>query len=214
MRKFYFLSLLLAITTTLFIGCTKEGPEGPVGATGAQGPAGGPGTPGPGATYSAWFKTTEAGWEPGHAEFFAQYSFQKPAPLVTQVVMDQGVVLGYMKGDPIYANSATPNAIFQLPYSVGMNYYDDIPVTWTDVYDMVIPSPGKLVFLYKSDYPWTAADLGEISFRYIIITGTIAGRGNAAPTYGGYTVSELKALPYEKVATLFNIPAEGSNLEK
>ena len=45
-------------------------------------------------------------------------------------------------------------------------------------------------------------------YRYILIPGSVAGGRNANPGVGGtgYTEAEIKAMPYERVCTLFNIP--------
>ncbi|HTD92809.1 MAG TPA: collagen-like protein [Chitinophagaceae bacterium] len=211
MRKFRLLSLTLLSITLIAISCTKEGPEGPAGTPGTQGPAGSPGAPGtPGAgitTYSPWF-VTGSGWleittptEPNYGEVFY---FPKTAASVTQTIIDQGVVLCYMKGDPglAVADAATP---FQLPYSFGFGF------GYIDHYDFTL-TPGKIRFLYKSDNPWTAAQLVGVTFRYVTIPGTVAGRG-VEQTYEGYTAAQLKAMPYSQVAELFHIPADGTNIK-
>ncbi len=213
MRKLRTLSLLLVAIAFISVSCTKEGPEGPVGATGAQGPAGTPGPAGPagpagpGVTYSAWFLTGN-GWvesDPTNPNFYGEvFHFNRAAPSLTQAVIDQGVVLCYMKGDPNLVPPAVNNP-FQLPYTVGVGF------GFVDLYDFAL-SAGNIRFLYKSDFAWDATDLATISFRYITIPGTTAGRG-AVATYAGHTIEEIKAMPYEQVAALFNIPAEGSNIQ-
>lgn len=207
MRKFTSLSLFCLAITFLAVSCTKEGPEGPAGATGPQGPGGTPGATGPagpvgpGATYSPWF-LTGAGWIEGDAlDYNAALVFDKTAPGVTQTIIDNGVVLAYGKGFPLGTNTAPE--VVQLPFTEAYN---------VDHYFFVL-NPGKIRFLYSfAIAPYEAGDLATISFRYITIPGTVAGRGMAT-TYGGYSAEELKAMPYEKVASLFNIPAEGSNIK-
>ena len=220
MRKNKLLSLLTLAITFIAISCTKEGPEGPVGATGVQGPPGvqgpqgdqgdqGPPGTGGGVTYSAWFVTGN-NWVTT-PNYLAELIFVKTAPAVTQSIIDQGVVLAYMKGDPLYSGSLQENSVFQLPYIVGPNSFS----TWTDVFDFGIETPGQIIFFYKSDNPWSAADLVDVQFRYIIIPGTtLGGRGiSGGTTYEGYTKDELKAMSYDEVARLFNIPAEGTNIQ-
>lgn len=210
MRKFRTLSLLFLAISFLAVSCTKEGPEGPVGASGAQGPAGAPGAAGPagpigpGATYSAWF-VTGTGWVTT-PDYAAELIYKKAAPAVTQAIIDQGVVLAYMKGDPLYEGTPQFNTAFQLPYTAGVGF------GFQDVYDYGVEAPGEIVFFYKSDFAWGPSDLAIVSFRYIVIPGTVAGRG-VEKTYGGYTKDELKKMPYSQVASLFNIPAEGSNIK-
>lgn len=213
MRKFNSLSLLLLSTLFIAVSCTKEGPEGPVGATGAQGPAGSNGAPGPagppgpsgGATYSTWQVTTAANWETT-PDYAVEFMYTRTAPSVTQAIIDQGVVLAYMKGDPTYEGTPQFNTVFQLPYSIGTGF------GWTDIYDFGIEAPGEILFFYKSDFAWTEDELGLISFRYITIPGTVAGK-SGEKRYGGYTKEELKAMPYEDVIRTFHIPENGSNLE-
>ena len=96
--KFIFqmkLSLLLTGTLALFLaGCVKEGPQGPDGPQGPAGPAGptGPagedGTGGSGLDFAV-FETTvlTTDWQGSYVEF--------PAAIVTETVMNEGVVLVY-----------------------------------------------------------------------------------------------------------------------
>lgn len=210
MRKFRLLTLSSLAIIFIASSCTKEGPEGPAGATGAQGPAGTPGAPGtPGAgvtTYSAWF-VTGAGWTEATAAdpYYGEVLYYlKAAPVVTQQIIDQGIVLCYMKGDPLLdaPANATP---FLLPYTIGTGF------GFNDQYDFTL-TPGNIRFLYKSNNPWEAEDLEVISFRYVVIPGSIAGR-STTPTYGGYTRDQLKGMTYQQVASVFNIPADGSNIQ-
>lgn len=213
MRKFSSLSLLLLSTLFIAVSCTKEGPEGPVGATGAQGPAGSNGAPGPagpagpsgGATYSTWVVTTPANWVTT-PDYAVEFMYTRTAPSVTQAIIDQGVVLAYMKGDPIYEGTPQFNTVFQLPYTVGVGF------GWTDIFEYAVEAPGAIRFFYKSDFPWDEDGLGLISFRYITIPGTLAGK-SSSPRYGGFTKEELKAMPYEEVIRTFHIPEEGTNIQ-
>ena len=59
----------------------------------------------------------------------------------------------------------------------------------------------------------TTADPGAIpgggnGFRYVLIPGGVSGGRGVNPGVGGtgYTEAELKAMPYEQVCALFNIP--------
>jgi hypothetical protein len=221
MRKFSLLSLLLLAFAFIATNCTKEGPEGPAGATGAQGPAGAAGTPGtpgaPGAgvtTYSPWFTTVAADWQDSYAPpYWALWGFQKAAPGVTQAIMDNGVVLAYMKNWTYYDDVTdgplkNANTVVQLPYKVDIDFQD--------LYDYAIPAPGTIDFLYKSGFQtWFDTDIAGTSFRYVIIPGSVAGgkSPNSGPTFEGYTKDQLKAMTYEQVAAIFKIPATGSNIQ-
>lgn len=195
MRKLYFFVLLAG---TIFISCSKAKD----GKDGEPGPAGTANV-----IYSSWF-VTGSGWvestdatTPYHGEIFY---FSKAVPGVTQAIIDNGVVLSYIKGEPLLDGTPAGTSVFQLPYTIGMGY------DFLDVYDFAL-TPGNIRYLYKSDDPWEAADLAAISFRYVIIPGGVAGRGTT-PTYNGHTVEELKKMSYAEVAALFSIPAEGTNI--
>ena len=61
------------------------------------------------------------------------------------------------------------NHVFPLPHLMETGF------GFTDLWDFVLNAPGKIRFLYKSDKPWTFAELATISFRYIIVPGDVAG---------------------------------------
>lgn len=221
MRKFSSLPILFLAITFLAVSCTKEGPEGPAGATGAQGPAGatgstgatgatgatgpqgpvGPAGPqGPAGTanviYSSWFTLT--GW---HDSTLADHGLSKidykDAPGVTASVISNGVVLGYI------APSASSTFAYAMPWIVtAVN--PNIMVSY-------IPTVGRMVFLNK---PLNSTSTGIVPsatyvYRYVIIPGGVAGGRFATVGNSGYTVEQLKAMPYEQVAQIFAIPATG-----
>jgi len=216
MRK-YRSTCLLFISILFIVSCTKEGPEGPVGATGPQGATGATGPAGPAgpqgaqgqttAIYSPWF-LTGAGWtSTGAVTYLARFLYDRPSTVITQTVMDQGLVLGFMKGEPNTPTLATQ--VFPLPYSIGNG------AGFLDQYELILNAPGNVRFLYKSDAPWTAADLAVISFRYVVIPGSVTGgRGvNSITTYEGYTAEQLKAMSYSQIRTVFNLPEDGTNIK-
>src|SRR5688572_28574789 len=176
MRKHILPCLFFIFILCLVVSCTKEGPEGPVGATGPQGATGSTGPAGPAGpqgaqgttnvTYSPWFLTGAAGWSAANAvPYGARFAFDRASTVITQTIMDQGLVLGFIKGEPNTATLATQT--FSLPYSVGNGF------GFLDQYELVLNAPGNVRFLYTSDEPWAAADLAVISFRYLVIPGSI-----------------------------------------
>jgi hypothetical protein len=188
MKKFKLLSVLIALSVLLF-SCSKEGPAGPQGETGLQGPAGPQGPAGSAnVIYSPWF-LTGSGWDTlTYASNYGAYAtYDKAASGITQAIIDNGVVLAYMKGDP---TTGLADEVFPLPYTVGVGY------GFTDLWDFVLNAAGNIRFLYKSDYPWDIATLGDISFRYIIIPGGVAGG----------RMLDLRRMTYEEVCKLYNIP--------
>jgi len=177
----------------IFFSCSKQGPAGPQGTTGLQGPVGSPGSQGQTGSanviYSSWF-LTGSGWDTtGASNYKAIAIFDKAAPAITQSILDSGLVLCYMKGDP---TTGLSNQVFPLPYSVGIG----TGLGFVDLWDFVLDAPGNIRFLYKSDNPWTLAELATISFRYIVIPGGVAGGRMLDP----------RKMTYEQVCTLYNIP--------
>jgi hypothetical protein len=216
MRKLRLLSLL-SLTILIVASCTKEGPEGPVGATGATGLPGSTGATGPAGatgqtnvTYSAWFTTTAANWvDTYQAPYWALFSYPKAAPGVTQAIMDNGIVLSYMKNWTLLDDNFNPAksaTIVQLPYIADPDLLD--------FYDFVLESVGTIRYMYKSNFQtWSNTELAGTSFRYVLIPGSIAGGKGTEPRYNGFTATELKAMPYAKVAQMFNLPADGTNIQ-
>ena len=219
MRNFRLFSLLLLMIGFIASNCTKEGPEGPVGATGPQGPSGSNGTggtqgpqgpSGPAGTanvvYSAWYTTvtgdyTTTGVEP----YAATLLFDKAATGVTQTVIDNGVVLCYMKDFTSGTLLTTRSTdVVQLPY-----VSDLVNV---EFYDFTLNAPGNIRFLYKALTPLSALQVTGTSYRYVIIPGGVLG----GKPVNGYAKSSdaaaLKNLSYADVCRKFNIPAEGTNI--
>jgi len=184
MKNLKLISVITALAVLAF-NCSK-GPAGPQGAAGPQGPAGPTGSPN--VIYSPWFLTGN-GWDsitnaPGYG---AYGTFDQAASGITQSVIDNGVVLAYMKGDP---TTGLANDVFPLPYSIGLGF------GFTDLWDFVLNAPGNIRFLYKSDNPWYLYQLAGISFRYIIVPGGVAGG----------RMLNLKKMSYQEVCRLYNIP--------
>jgi hypothetical protein len=222
MRKYNSACLLFISILFIAVSCTKEGPEGPAGAQGAQGSPGGSGPAGPAGpqgttnvTYSPWVTSTPANWvanDPtltGATEGIAMY--KRTAAGVTAAMIDQGLILCYMKGTANNASGIVPNIVVQLPYS----YVEDGAI---DYYGFAIPAPGNIYFTYKTNlsaFALSAAQLGLFAYRYVLIPGSVAGgRGiSSVTTYEGYTAEELKAMSYSQVAQLFNLPADGTNIQ-
>lgn len=220
MRKIKLLSLLFLAITFLAVSCTKEGPEGPAGATGAQGPAGGSGPAGPagptgptgpagptgptGPTgtanviYGAW--VPEGAWADTSMASInvgggLARRFIVAAPALSNTILDQGVVLTYIKTD------LSPNSPILLPWNIsaGANLLQVASRATTQ----------KIVyFFYFVNAPTTqpTGALGaNAQFRYILIPGGVAGRTtDIAGT--GHTLDEIKAMPYKEVCKLLRIP--------
>jgi hypothetical protein len=234
MRKFSSLSLLALAITFIVVSCTKEGPEGPAGVQGAQGPTGATGTAGAtGATggtgaqgpvgpagpqgpvgtanviYSAWV-TEPANWGADTAMLSLNGGNAKrfivAAPSLSQAVLDQGVILAYVKGGVTSNNpialpynvplaSALPNNIETVDYRASLNKI-------TYVFYILNNTSAPIIF--------TNINSGA-QFRYVLIPGAVSGgRGiNAEKTaqINGqlYTESQLKAISYADMCRMLKI---------
>ena len=223
MRKLRPISLLLLAFVFIAVNCTKEGPEGPAGAQGPQGPAGssggagatgpaGPAGPtgpigptgpqGPAGTanviYSPWFTLT--GW---HDSTMTDQGLVKvdyrDAPGVTAAIISNGVVLSYTapSSSSTYANplpwlvtSVNPNIMLSYRPSVGRMVYYNVTINSTT--GGIVPSASYV-------------------YRYVLIPGGVAGGRTMNVAGTEYTIDQLKAMPYEDLIDLLNIPLNGSN---
>lgn len=222
MRKFSSLSLLFLAISFIAVSCTKEGPEGPAGATGPQGPAGiagstgatgatgatgpqgpvGPvGPQGPAGTanviYSNWFSFATTDWvDTTMTNLGTVRRANKFTASVTQSVVDGGVVLGY------FATSLPAVGAYTLPFitntTPALNIAHLATAGRVIFYAGVVQTGGGAV-----NIPATYA------FRYVIIPGGVAGGRSATVGNTGYTADQLKAMPYEDVVRVLNIPANG-----
>ena len=196
-RKFTsaFWFLLIVLMGGLQFSCSKDGPAGPQGAAGPQGPAGAAGSAGPAGSanviYSAWFLTGSSGWDTVAANtgtYGAYAMYDKTVAGLTQDIIDNGIVLAYMKGDP---TTGLADDVFPLPYTIGPGF------GFTDHWDFVLNTAGNIRFLYKSDFPWTPTELAGISFRYVIVPGGVASVGR---------VRDPRKMTYDEVCQAYGIP--------
>ena len=226
MRKFRLLSLLLLAIAFITINCTKEGPEGPAGAAGAQGPAGGSGPAGPGGPigpsgpagpigpvgpagpqgpagtanviYTAWTNFNVANWTAVQNIFgIDQRRYPIPAPGITQTMLDNGVVIVYIKFSGV-ANTAYPLPMVEsIAGSGGLQNLQNINTLSTITLRFFnangVGDPGT----FGSPNQW----------RYVLIPGGIAGgrSANGSGPYMGYTEQQLRAMPYSEICRIFNI---------
>ena len=222
MRKFRLLSLLLLAIAFIAINCTKEGPEGPVGSTGAQGPTGIPGATGAagpagptgpagttgatGATgpagtanviYSAWTNFVNATWSGAVTEFGKTVrNYPAVAPGITQSMLDQGVVLSYIK----FFNPA--NTPYPLPSVI--NGVNTLGVSSSVFIELALG-----ILRIKHMNITDNLDPGIISnstqYRYVLIPGGVAGGRTTGVGGTNYTAAQVRAMSYAQVCTVFNI---------
>lgn len=233
MKKLIISSALFFACAALFTSCKKgdtgpqgpqgvQGPAGPTGPTGIigqsgnvgpQGPAGPQGIQGPqgptgaavGIIYSNWLTTTGSWTSSGAGTYSASFLNSKAAPSLTQGIMDNGIILGYIRNFPV---GITPTYVNNQPQSLP---YQEVTSGWVDRYDFVAPFPGTIYFLYKSTAAWGTTQINPINVRYVLISGNTAGGRFVDGPAAGYTVSQIKSMSYSQVTSLFSIPENGTN---
>ncbi len=201
MKQFKPLMPVLA-AALLMLSCTKEGPEGPQGPQGNPGPQGTQGTAGAqGSTgtanviYSGWLSFQQA-----QRDSTIDNSKLKvnhiPAAQLTQEIIDNGVVLVYIR---------FLTSVMQLPYT---SYAGSKANTVS-----FLPKPQRIFITRFTHDNSGSLGFGAIQFRYILVPGGVAaGRyaGDAEKKLtingGTYTVAQLKAMSYDQVSALLNIP--------
>ena len=233
MRNFRLYSIVILAISFVIISCTKEGPEGPVGGTGAQGPQGIPGATGPaGATgpvgptgavgpvgpagpvgpqgpagvtnviYSAWYAPATTDWLdttiglPG-----AVKRARIAAPGITLPFLQSGIVLVYMAFTP-----ATTARTYQLPTSLSQG-------TTVPLHFGYVTEPGKMIYYYGNLNGTTTTTVFNTNyqFRYVLIAGSVLGGRMMSGAAAGYTEEQLRAMSYDSIRSMFNIPENGTN---
>jgi hypothetical protein len=224
MRRYPLLLLVLAAIVFIGVDCTREGPEGPVGAQGPQGPAGAggaagtPGAPGaPGAAgtpanviYSNWVTSPYASRDTT-VDGTCLRVRHLDAPLLTTSILNSGVMLCYMRVGSIgpyllpYTSDAggatnSVNAIFQTQkILVYRHTFNNCRFTLADPQAF----PGQVVMVNLPQ---------SLEYRYVLIPGLVLGgrqssSANGEAIYeGGYTAAQLKAMTFEQIAQIYNIP--------
>ena len=215
MRKLRLLSLLLLAFTFLIINCTKDGPQGPAGPAGPQGPPGvtggfgpvGPAGPqgptGPAGTanviYSSWAAfSTWADTTIANPSLGVVSRSLRAAPGVTTAVLTSGVVLNY------WNNAGTTELLLPTSYNSGTS-----AMSLNAIIDA-----GKIIYFIANlnTASATGASVGG-QVRYVIIPGGVAGGRMVTGPASGHTVDELRAMSYQQIVGMFNIPLNGSNIQ-
>jgi hypothetical protein len=161
--------LLLAFTVITFTRCAKDGAQGPAGLDGQNASI----------YYSEWF--SPAAWSGTSGDWY----FSASAPDLTQNVVENGVILGYvwLDGDVYSSTTVRP-----LPASA-------LGANWS----FLIHQYGAIEF--TSDM--ISKPLSTHKFRFIAIPGTSVALKSAIVKYK--TINELKNMPYKEACVLFNV---------
>ncbi|MDP9042677.1 MAG: hypothetical protein M3N30_11910, partial [Bacteroidota bacterium] len=142
------------------------------GSTGPAGPAGAAGPAGPDSiVYSPWIPLAFT-----YNSTDTAFEDTLIAPSITKGILDSGVILTYI-------NAADQNGNYHvIPTSalVTLSIFEDFSI-------------GKINLVSINDY-------STLPYRYVTIPGSMkAGASAAEQKIKGYTVQELKAMPYEQV---------------
>ncbi len=184
-----------------------QGPQGVAGAQGATGPQGPVGPQGPAGTanviYSSWVEPAAAAWRDTILSG-SNYSINHiNATSITTTILSQGTVLAYVRNK--FGSNDGP---FPLPYTQG---FFSNNATGTISY---LPAAGKMFYTcYRHDNfnPTIQPTLRE--FRWVVIPGGVSDNLFESGPAAGYTVNQIKAMSYDQVAVLFNLPANGTNVK-
>jgi hypothetical protein len=142
---------------------------------GSTGPAGPAGPAGPDSVaYSAWTPLALT-----YVAADTLFEETITAPSITQAILDSGIILSYV-------NFQEQNGTYHVIPTVGLlgaALFEDFSV-------------GKINIASVQDY-------STLPYRYVTIPGSLK-TGNSASTQKvkGYTIQELKAMPYEQVQQL------------
>ncbi len=228
MRKFRLLSLLALAIAFIAVSCTKEGPEGPAGATGPQGPVGANGATGPtgplgptgpagptGPTgpqgppgtanviYSSWLTVALSSpvIDSSFADFGLCKRWYRSAPSVTTAILDNGLVLSYWRVSSVIYSTLP----YQFPVGPSTYYLGALPVSTNGA-----TPGGKIIFftsIFGAGAGWAPNTSAET--RYVVIPGVVGGGRSAGVGGTNYTPDQVRAMSYEQVCQVFNIPASG-----
>lgn len=141
---------------------------------GSTGPTGATGPAGPAGPDSVLYSP----WTPLALTYVtADTLFEETitAPAITQAILDSGVILSYV-------NFKEQNGTYHVLPTVGLlgqGFFEDFSVGAINI---------NSVFDYST-----------LPYRYVVIPGSLKAGNSANPKIKGYTIQELKAMPYEQV---------------
>ncbi|MBN1144326.1 MAG: collagen-like protein [Bacteroidales bacterium] len=188
MRKSLFLFALPMLALALLIGCEgDEGPAGPKGDKGDQGDQGTQGVQGETGTanviYSDWITPLEGSWRDTTIMGSPLKINHLNVPLLTQAILDQGVIICYSK-------SPDGKNIMNLPYDINSGA---VAVTVN-----FRPFLQRIIFYNaKQDGTGGLAMSDDLSWRYVLIPGGVPATKSTV---------DLASLSYEEVCEMFDIP--------
>lgn len=177
--------LLTSLVLVLFMENCKKGDTGPQGPAGPQGPQGPVGAPD--VTYSDWFTPTP--WIKDTVFGIWGFKYNKPAPAITQPILDSGVVLVYGKLLGYNPSVWPTNQVAQLPILIT---YKQSGNTQTDTWS-ALASAGNLRIRFVNNTNEYNVIATQHQFRYVIIPGGKKG-------------ARVAQLTYEELCNTYHIP--------
>jgi hypothetical protein len=167
------LFLMASVIILGMLSC-KKGDVGPAGPAGPAGAVGAAGAPGPDSILtSSWMAVSMTDTTFNSNPYFIE---EIPAQAITQRILDNGIVLGYLQ----YLDANNGTNIFNASEAVNVTY-----------------SLGNVELLSGTD--WT----GVFNFRYVVVPGTLTvGNSIVSGPAKGLTKSELQKMNYKDVQKL------------
>jgi hypothetical protein len=195
MKNCSILSLtLVASVALMMVACSKAGNPGATGATGASGATGATGPAGTDSTvqYSPWIALTATPYL--DADNNTDYVDTLSVPALTNAVLDQDVVLGYLQffdgaGDTTIAIAGTI-----LEENFGVGYIE-------------------LSSLAPAATATSGINFTGYNYRYVIIPGDIQVTSTTGSEVTTYTKAQLKAMDYRTLTRLLPLPSKGGSLK-
>ncbi len=130
--------------------------------------------------------------------------FIRSAPGVTTSILNSGLVMSYL-------GVVTGGNVTTGPYEFPFFCTSCSP---SMIIFQSLPQVGKVIF-YATNSTGTLTGFsdGSYSTRYVIIPGGVAGGRMVTGPGAGHTVDELRAMSYQQIAQMFNLPANGTNIQ-
>lgn len=171
MKRTLAFAVFVLVSSCLVVSC-KKGDDGPPGTANVK--------------YSAWF--TPAQYTKETIFGIHNFSYNQPAPEITQQIIDTGTVLTFGKllgySDLIWPASQ----VSQLPINV--TYYQS-PASQTDTWSALI-TPGNLKIRFVNNNNIYNSIANNHMFRYIIIPGAVS-------------TGRARSMTYHEVCETYNI---------
>ena len=218
MKKVILSFIAFILIAVLLISC--KGDTGPAGATGPTGPTGATGATGPTGNANVkvdTFTVANASWlwnssyviqtsGGGSTARFTRY-YDRSYTAVTADILNTGMLLVYFTPNPggNFGGSAIQWSPLDYSYlAFGSQYYYNVAYE-TSVGKVRLHyfyTPNGSAGTVPTDL--STAVLPSYKFKIVAVAGAIGGRFTSGPAVG-YTIEQLKSMPYETVCQILNI---------